>query len=135
MKVKITGLDGGDAQAAAEYDDGGEYDGIPQEFVAPPPKERRTQRTLAAGLMESTADGAGDTSGCRDFRRELELKQHAASRPLWVCPDGRIVLEASSPCVYSVRVAAIGLDLVDCLVFPLFGSYGLTRRVSPWFSG
>ena len=72
MKVKITGLDGGDAQAAAEYDDGGEYDGIPQEFVAPPPKERRTQRTLAAGLMESTADGAGDTSGCRDFRLSAE---------------------------------------------------------------
>ncbi|EOD32920.1 hypothetical protein EMIHUDRAFT_122935, partial [Emiliania huxleyi CCMP1516] len=113
MKVKITGLDGGDAQAAAEYDDGGEYDGIPQEFVAPPPKERRTQRTLAAGLMESTADGADDTSGCRDFRRELELKQHAASRPLWVCPDGRIVLEASSP------VYAQALDLLVAISEPV----------------
>ena len=45
MKVKFTGLDGGDAQLRST--------------------------TLAAGLMESTADGAGDTSGCRDFRRRL----------------------------------------------------------------
>ena len=55
-----------------------------------------------------------------------------------------LVLEASSPCMYSARVAAIGLDLVGCLLFQLLlsGSCGLsvesccsTGRVSSFCTG
>lgn len=33
----------------------------------------------------------------RDYSEELRMMENHASRPLWVCPDHRIILESSSP--------------------------------------
>ena len=48
--------------------------------------------------------------GCHDFTPELTLKGDSAGRPLWVCPDGRIFLEVTSPvykeaCDFLVAIA------------------------------
>ena len=111
IKVKLPLPEEGDV----EDDYGGDYDNIPQLYAAPkePTRLRQShaQRQLAAGLMESLSEEAGD--GCRDFRRTLELTQHPATRPLWVCPDGRIVLEAASP------VYAQALDLLVAISEPV----------------
>jgi len=72
-----------------------------------------TRPLTAGGLLESLSQE--EQSGARgaDFRSSLSLKPHSASRPLWVCPDGRIVLEADSP------VYAQALDLLVAISEPV----------------
>lgn len=38
-----------------------------------------------------------DEFGAKDYRDQLKLRDDAASRPLWVAPDGHIFLETFSP--------------------------------------
>ncbi|CAI5506577.1 unnamed protein product, partial [Closterium sp. Naga37s-1] len=53
--------------------------------------ELRAQRISAAG--EGTSD---EGHALRDFSK-MHLKEDHSQRPMWVCPDGRIILETYSP--------------------------------------
>ncbi|GJP33515.1 hypothetical protein CLOM_g18048 [Closterium sp. NIES-68] len=53
--------------------------------------ELRAQRISAAG--EGTSD---EGPSLRDFSK-MQLKEDHVQRPMWVCPDGRIILETYSP--------------------------------------
>ncbi|CAI5457744.1 unnamed protein product [Closterium sp. Yama58-4] len=53
--------------------------------------ELRAQRISAAG--EGTSE---EGHALRDFSK-MQLKEDHSQRPMWVCPDGRIILETYSP--------------------------------------
>jgi DNA excision repair protein ERCC-3 len=109
IKVKLPSLPAG---KAAEAEMEAEYDDVPQAYQEPARlRHSHAQRLMEAGLMESLSEGAGD--GCVDFRRDMPPKAHSSTRPLWVCPDGRIVLEAVSP------VYAQALDLLVAISEPV----------------
>ena len=58
--------------------------------------------TMACGRRSASpatgggGGGGGGMAGAKDFT-SLPLKPDHAARPLWVCPDGRIILETFSP--------------------------------------
>ena len=51
---------------------------------------------IATARLGSAHTAPPASSGVLDYRGTLEHKPDAARRPMWVCPDGRIVLEADS---------------------------------------
>ncbi|CAI5494124.1 unnamed protein product [Closterium sp. Naga37s-1] len=73
-------------------DGGADIDVDEDEFlVLDEDDELRAQRISAAG--EGTSD---EGHALRDFSK-MHLKEDHSQRPMWVCPDGRIILETYSP--------------------------------------